>query len=170
MPEPKLCWGKLFKSGQGCFTTELTPSWKPFSIKLCHSTAHILFHWWGVLGHFLISKNRHGRLGEKTFTVGRAGILTVLKFSLRCFSLTALDFTCKISKCTLKCEDVKTSIKPWYVFSLLLKRNMMVKKSKHSPFLSMVQVQPLRSDQLGFTFWFNNSIMRLNKPIGLSKP
>lgn len=128
MPEPKLCWGKLFKSGQGCFTTELTPSWKPFSIKLCHSTAHILFHWWGVLGHFLISKNRHGRLGEKTFTVGRAGILTVLKFSLRCFSLTALDFTCKISKCTLKCEDVKTSIKPWYVFSLLLKRNMMVKK------------------------------------------
>lgn len=104
--------GKLLKMQQGCFATELTPSWKPFSIKLHHSTVHILSHWWGILGHFLIFENRNVKGGERSRWNEQE--LTMLKFRMCSFSLATLDFTCKIAELTLKCE-VKTYIKPWYV-------------------------------------------------------
>lgn len=114
--EQRAVLGKLFKQEQGCFTTQLTPSRKPFSVKFCHGTVHVLFHWWGVLGHFLIFENRHWRVGGETITVEWAGILTMLKFSLCFFSLTTLDYTCKRSKRSLKREEVKTYIKSKHVF------------------------------------------------------
>lgn len=147
---------KLFTQGQVCFTTELTLSWKPRSRKLCHSTVHILFQWWGVLGHFLIFENRNMKGRGKTFTVQWAGILTMLKFRMGSFSLATLDFTCKTSKLILKCEEVKTYIKPWYV-SYLGTIDGLTAQTLHCPCLSLA----LRPHQLRFTFWLNDLIMWL---------